>query len=668
MASNNFRYSPTAATGNSNIILRPTEVNAGTADRNAVVTFTDGNSSVSVNVKQKYRPYFTMSSVFIPQNGGSITFTVNTEYDVAFRSVPEWVTITRGGTPVAEGTIIPAATASGSTFTITAGANTGQTRTVANTFNMGHYINGNIQYYVQYFNFAQAGSVEQKSMSIQPLSFDVGYSDTSVTVNLIVQNCTFGHFTTSPAGAFTMTATGPDANNRITLTFPANTLETPRNGVLSFYLYDSDGNAYTPKTVSVSQAAVPHKAISVSPTSIYANFNETSATIDLIVENCTFYGYTATTSGDFAITDTGPVNNKITLSFPVNNQYESRTGYITFNFKDTDGNIYQKTVTVEQEPTDRIDTDIQNLLFDYNETLGQAKTVQLYSGYAWMASLSSDYFGCTPYQGQMSTPVLVYPTRGNDSGEDRNVVITFDNGFSATTVTAKQLYEPRLTMPMRVFQASGGTLTFTVNSEHDYFFHDIPDWIGISRNGQIIRIRPDTRISSGTSVTYNMTAQENNSTDRRYATGMLMGYYLLDGTTGFTYFNVSQDGRSDYVTKNITLNVNIDGIGNDTYDIAMSITGYTNSSASASTTLNGVTSAGTVYIPARVCLTGTTQFQVSVTATRRGGMPLQYTNDITLTNGTDTIHRNGLVGTPIVFTTTYQNLDTMNVGITISTI
>lgn len=666
MASNNFRYSPTAATGNSNIIIRPNEVNATTADKNAVVTFTNGRDSVSVNVKQKYRPYFTMSSVHIPQSGGSINFTVHTEYDVAFRSVPEWITITRGGTPVAEGTIIPAATASGATFTITAGANTGQTRTVANTFNMGHYINGNIQYYVQYFNFAQAGSTAQKNITIQPLSFDVGYSDTSVTVNLIVENCTFGHFTTSPAGSFTMTATGPDANNRITLTFPANTLETQRSAVLSFYLYDSDGNAYNPRTVSVTQSAVPHKSISVYPQSIYANFDETSATVDLIVENCTFYGYTATTSGDFAITATGPVNNKITLSFPVNNQYESRTGYITFNFKDTDGNVYQKTVTVEQEPTNGIATDIQNLLFDYNETLGQAKTVQLLSGYAWMAYLSSDYFGCTPYQGQMSTPVQVYPTRGNDSGEDRNVVITFDNGFSATTVTAKQLYEPRLTMPVRVFQASGETLTFTVDSEHDYFFHDIPNWIVISRNGRIIR--PDTRISSGTSVTYNIRALENNSTDSRYATGMLMGYYLLDETTGFTYFNVSQDGRSDYVTKNIALNVNIDGIGNDTYDIAMSITGYTNSSASASTTLNGVTSAGTVYIPARVCLTGSTQFQVSVTTTRHGGMPLQYTNDITLTNGTDTIHRNGLVGTPIVFTTTYQNLNTMNVGITISTI
>ena len=256
MASTNFTYSPTTGSQTTTISVNTTDGNIGLTNKIATVTFTNGIESANVTLKQKYRPYITsVGATTIPQTGGTIYYAVHTEYDIVFRSVPDWLTITQNGTTYLEGQRISQAAADAKTFGFTAGVNTGQSRSVQNTFNMGHYIGDTLQQNVAYIYVNQEGAVLTPKITLSPLFFDVSSAATSCTVHMTVENCTFDYYTTSSAGYFTVVAAAaPDANNDIQLTFPANNTFSSRFGKLSFYMYDTSGNGYT-ATIDVTQAA-----------------------------------------------------------------------------------------------------------------------------------------------------------------------------------------------------------------------------------------------------------------------------------------------------------------------------------------------------------------------------------------------------------------------------
>lgn len=256
MASTNFTYTPTTGSQTTSISVYPTEFNNTRQNKVATATFTNGTASTDVVFKQKYVPYrVSVGATTIPQTGGTIYYSIHTEYDIVFRSVPEWLTITQGNNTFVEGQRIPAISADGKTFGFSAGVNTGQTEEVHSTFNMGHYIGNTLQQRVEYFDVVWAGAVLTPKISLSPLFFDVSSAATSCTVHMTVENCTFDYYTTSSAGYFTIVAAAaPDANNDIQLTFPANNTFSSRFGKLSFYMYDTSGNGYT-ATIDVTQAA-----------------------------------------------------------------------------------------------------------------------------------------------------------------------------------------------------------------------------------------------------------------------------------------------------------------------------------------------------------------------------------------------------------------------------
>lgn len=161
MASTLFSINPTTGRGNTTVNVSVNEINGGTQDKVATVTATNGANSDTVTLRQKYCPYFVQfASTTFPASGGDIYFTIHSEYDVVFRSVPNWITISDGhGTTFAEGQRISSGTVDGETFTLTADANTGDARTVAATFNMGHYIGLTLQNRVTYFSFTQEAYV-----------------------------------------------------------------------------------------------------------------------------------------------------------------------------------------------------------------------------------------------------------------------------------------------------------------------------------------------------------------------------------------------------------------------------------------------------------------------------------------------------------------------------
>jgi len=274
MASENFIYQPTTGSGSGTITVTANSNNGNRADRTATLTVTNGAVSKNVTIKQKYRPYFDQNGgSTIPATGGSIYYTVHTEYDVVFRSVPTWITITQDGTAIAEGQRLTPSQADNKTFTFTAEANTGTARTVGNTMNLGHYLSTGLCHYVSYFSFNQEGAKPTKKMSLSPILIQATSAQTAASLTLTVENCTFDHFVTSTAGTFVITAANP-VNNTIQITFPANTAFTSNRGYLSFYLYDTDGEAFT-STITVERAACG--GITTDVDNIVFEYNETAA-------------------------------------------------------------------------------------------------------------------------------------------------------------------------------------------------------------------------------------------------------------------------------------------------------------------------------------------------------------------------------------------------------
>lgn len=192
MASTHYYYNPTAGTGNAQITVSARTQNTGATDQVSTVGLTAGTATTSVNLIQKYRPFFVMAGgTTFPETGGTLYFTVNTEYDIAFYSIPSWITVKRNQTTYTNAERISSGVANGSTFGLIAEANSGVPRD-DNFMCMGHYIGNTPQSYYQYFQTTQTGSGS--------------YSWTSVTMNVEIGNMPTGFYSVD------VTLTSADGN------------------------------------------------------------------------------------------------------------------------------------------------------------------------------------------------------------------------------------------------------------------------------------------------------------------------------------------------------------------------------------------------------------------------------------------------------------------------
>lgn len=253
MASDNFWYQPTTGTGNTMISVSAETTNmTGTADKIATIALTAGSATKNVTVKQKYKPVAQQfASTTFPATGGDIYFTIHSEYDVVFRSVPDWITISYNGTVYSEGQRISSGAVDGKTFTLTADPNTGASRSVANTFNMGHYIGNTLQQYVSYFSFTQLAGSVSRDMQLSSTAITATSAGTSATLVVLTTGCSFVSMTYyNTNSSFPVTAV--KNGNNINLTFSANT-GSQRSTTISFTLVDEESNHYT-RTCTLTQA------------------------------------------------------------------------------------------------------------------------------------------------------------------------------------------------------------------------------------------------------------------------------------------------------------------------------------------------------------------------------------------------------------------------------
>ena len=143
MASTHFYYNPTAGTGNAQITVSAASENNTTAQTSAVITFTNGVSSCTVDVVQKFRPSMSEGPISVPATGGSVSGFVKSQYDIVFQNVPSWITITLNSSTIIENQRISATalTAMPTTFLYTASPNTSGARSASTQgFKVAYYI------------------------------------------------------------------------------------------------------------------------------------------------------------------------------------------------------------------------------------------------------------------------------------------------------------------------------------------------------------------------------------------------------------------------------------------------------------------------------------------------------------------------------------------------
>lgn len=142
MASTHFRITPTTGgTGETTVSVTPLSRNTGTADKNATIDFENGGATANVSLKHLFKPYISQSSTSFPATGGTINVSVYSEYDIVFRSIPSWITVSSGNTIVQENQRISASFLGNlpGVFTLTAQPNAGNSRSVSG-MNLCHYI------------------------------------------------------------------------------------------------------------------------------------------------------------------------------------------------------------------------------------------------------------------------------------------------------------------------------------------------------------------------------------------------------------------------------------------------------------------------------------------------------------------------------------------------
>lgn len=638
---------PTSGTGQGVAEVSATTTNYSTEVRRGSLDFTTNWGRVAhVSVVQKYRPYITQGPTTIPASGGSITFTAMTEYDVVFRSVPEWVTITSDGVTYAEGQRIPAATANGRVFTITAGENTGDERVVANTMNMGHYANNLLQRYVSYISFTQEGVAPTRDIYLTPIYIEVASGDTAATVNIVATNTSLDHYTTSSAGTFNINA--EQVGNTFRLTFPVNHEPTSTRGYLSFYLYDNQGGAWT-STVTVVRAAGETPSIIVSPTALTIDYNSYDTGTFTITTNCTVTvnslypqrfsvsrnGNTVTVTALNANFGTSDVTGTITVvdadglaetkSVEVTQRYRPRvvqspSGVIpasggTINFtidseydirlkdipafitvSDTLGGTYveNQVITPAQssgktfvltfaansssnardEGTFHAECSVGGTwtLFDGDFNFEQAAYAEKYilispqTMYLDYTANRVGYFDVSTQGVSSMTPSLtdtgnfsvepeiVYNTVGvtteeiNETNAYRNVTLTLTDRADASIHSDAliiQRFRPYFILASDYVPASGGTINFTIHTDYDIDFYDIPSYVTVKdNNNNTITAGQRITAENANNKTFSLVFAANQSSSSRsvFNTFCMRNYMFTTVLDYKQFFHFSQGG------------------------------------------------------------------------------------------------------------------------------
>lgn len=553
MASTFLNYSPTTGHGNTTVNVTATTTNTDNQDRTSTITFTNGASSANVTVRQLFKPYLTQGPTSIPASGGTIQVFVYSEYDIVFRSVPLWITISSGGTTYSEGQRIPASTFGTlpATFNLTAEPNTGDTRTIQyEDMNMAHYVGNTIitSSAPKIQGYQAAGDTPY--ISVSPATLYLDYNSSQSKTFTIYTNCVV-EVSNGNQAAFDMTRSG----NTVTITTKNN----------NYGSSDTLGTITVSDTEGVASAATVNLVQRYRPRLLQQTSNPIPASGGTI--NFTIDSEYTTRLKDIPayVTISDTQGNTYTEGLEMTSALTAgRQFIITFSQNDStsprdEGNFHLETnlngswetvgsFNFEQEPgTGYILITPDFVLMDYTNNRVQYFSVSSQGVEDITASINdTTNFAVSPVH--VSDSVIVSSITINNTRAYRSATLTLvddnNNSISATSVIT-QRYQPYFVQSGNYVAASGGNLTFVVHTDYDIDFYDIPSWVTVKDgNGNTITNGQVITEANADGKTFTLEIAENTfSSGRSVSNTFCMRNYISGTVQDYKqYFSFEQSG------------------------------------------------------------------------------------------------------------------------------
>lgn len=601
MASSYFKYSPTSGTGSTEISVCAKTTNYGQTDRNATITFTTGTYDAQVGLKQLHKPYFTQfANNTFPASGGSIYFEIHTDYDVVFRSIPLWITVSYNGVNYGNGDRVPAATANNHTFTITAEPNTGAARSIGSSMNMAHYVDNVLQPSVQYFSFSQSAGTSSAVINTTPsilyLDYKQGMSGRSTITTTGVTNVTI-----SNGDTIKMTVNPSTGANNTVITATTRTINTTHHDYsLPITVSDSAGVAAS-KTITVVQRYLPYIVRNGGTSGIpstggsftFQAFTEYDIVFNNVPSWCTISANGTNYPGGQRIAS-GTANETVfTVTVDANDGYDRTQTISVEHYIGNTLQAYESSISVSQSGSAAsiISVVPSELRLDYPAN-SQGSFYLSMSAVTGVSLSNSNPQNFTLSQPSATSPTRVYVTANylnNYHNSITGTITATDNQGSAETKTVSviQLYRPYFQQFASTnFPSTGGNIYFEVHTEYDIVFRSVPDWITISLDN--VTYGEGTRISSGVANnhTFTLTAAPNTGSARSVGTTFNMGHYIGDTLQDFKqYFSFTQDEMQTAIAVSPSELV-LDYTYNNTKEFSVQLFGVTGATVTNNDTTN----------------------------------------------------------------------------------
>ena len=601
MASSYFKYSPTSGTGSTEISVCAKTTNYGQTDRNATITFTTGTYDAQVGLKQLHKPYFTQfANNTFPASGGSIYFEIHTDYDVVFRSIPLWITVSYNGVNYGNGDRVPAATANNHTFTITAEPNTGAARSIGSSMNMAHYVDNVLQPSVQYFSFSQSAGTGTAVINATPstlyLDYKQGMSGTSTITTTGVTNVTISNGDTTK-----LTINPSTGANNTVITASTKTFNSTHYDYSSTITVSDTAGVAASKTLTVVQRYLPYIVRNGDSRTIpdtggsftFQVFTEYDVVFTDVPNWCTISANGTNYPGGQRIAS-GVANETVfTITVAANTgaargQTISVEHYIGNNIQ-----AYTSVIELQQSgaPPSVITVEPSEVLVDYAYN-SQSSFYLSMTSVTGVTMTNSNTQGFTLSQTGATAPARIYITANSLNNYRSHITGTItvtDNEGSAETKTVSviQLYRPYFQQFASTnFPGTGGSIYFEVHTDYDIVFRSVPDWITISLDN--VTYGEGVRISSGVANnhTFTLTAAPNTGSARSVGTTFNMGHYVNDVLQDFKqYFSFTQDEMQTAIAVSPSELV-LDYTYNNTKEFSVQLFGVTGATVTNNDTTN----------------------------------------------------------------------------------
>lgn len=178
----NFTVTPATKEGSGTVNVNPRELNDSKANYTAMVTVsaTTGGIKKTISVTQLWEPYFDgYNDEILEATGGSVDLYVHTLYDICFKDIPNYITLTDPqGNIVTNNQTVAASIANDGAFRFTSNANTGAYR--SDIIKFCYEINSTVQPHEQDILIEQYTSDPAKMLNV---GFDTHYETTEHNSN-----------------------------------------------------------------------------------------------------------------------------------------------------------------------------------------------------------------------------------------------------------------------------------------------------------------------------------------------------------------------------------------------------------------------------------------------------------------------------------------------------